>query len=321
MTPRPSEGSLVSANRGATQRLLVSSRCFPACFWHGHRRSSRCSVGRSSLQVASSALAAETPPPRFDGSSKQGAGVIGCGQLLVAVAGARRSPCAARRGEIRAATFVAVVVFVVLGGAVAGGGVARGAGGLVCLLVGARQRTCLPLVGSRQRPPTARRRAGSVPPRARPRRAERGSLRGGSGGSFFTSSPRPFLASVEGPAPLRRTFTTSLGFAPARASSRPFLTVLIAMPVARATAATPPQPSACASLPAHSLRPRSSSVGFNIRHFSRTNFSRSVRRATTNVDHIREIVSIPGAPNRTMFDRLFHSRPLTHWYLNPTESQ
>lgn len=32
--------------------------------------------------------------------------------------------------------------------------------------------------------------------------------------------------------------------APARASSRPFRTVLIAMPVARATRATPPQPMA-----------------------------------------------------------------------------
>ena len=35
---------------------------------------------------------------------------------------------------------------------------------------------------------------------------------------------------------LRRTLTTSSGFAPARTSSRPFLTVLIARPVARATA-------------------------------------------------------------------------------------
>ena len=171
---------------------------FPRLLLALHRRSSRCSVGRSSSQVASSAPIAETPPPRFDGSSKQGAGVVGRSQLLVAVAGARRSPCAVRLGEIRAARCVAVVVFVVLGGAVAGGGVARGAGGLVCLLVGARQRTRLPLVGSRQRPPTARRRAGSVPPRARPRRAECGGLRGGTGGSFFTSSPGSILASVEG---------------------------------------------------------------------------------------------------------------------------
>ena len=73
---------------------------------------------------------------------------------------------------------------------------------------------------------------------------------------------------------------------------------------------TPPQPIACASLAAHSRRPRSSSVGFNIRHFSRTNFSRSVRRVTTNVDHTREILSILGAPNRTMFDRLPHSGAL-----------
>jgi O-antigen ligase len=40
-----------------------------------------------------------------------------------------------------------------------------------------------------------------------------------------------------------------------RTSSRPFLTVLMAMPVARATAATPPWPIASASVPAHN-RPR-----------------------------------------------------------------
>src|SRR5215510_4507349 len=115
------------------------------------------------------------------------------------------------------------------------------------------------------------------------------------------------------PEPLRRMLTTSLGFAPARASSLPFLTVLMAIFVARATAATPPQPNACASLPAHNRRPRSSSVGFSIRHFSRTNFSRSVRRATTDVDHLREILSIPhrAEPHRTILDRLFHSRALT----------
>jgi hypothetical protein len=47
-------------------------------------------------------------------------------------------------------------------------------------------------------------------------------------------------ASYERVPPLRRIFTTSAGVAPARASSRPLRTVLIAMPVARATAATPP---------------------------------------------------------------------------------
>jgi CRP-like cAMP-binding protein len=39
---------------------------------------------------------------------------------------------------------------------------------------------------------------------------------------------------------LRRTLTTSVVRAPARASSRPLRTVLIAIPVARAAAATPP---------------------------------------------------------------------------------
>lgn len=42
--------------------------------------------------------------------------MVGRSQLLVAVAGARRSPCGVRLGEIRAARCVAVVVFVVLGG-------------------------------------------------------------------------------------------------------------------------------------------------------------------------------------------------------------
>ncbi len=66
---------------------------------------------------------------------------------------------------------------------------------------------------------------------------------------------------------LRRTLTTSSGVAPLRASSRPLRTVLIAMPVARATAATPPQPIAPASVPDHSRRARSSIVAFNRHHF------------------------------------------------------
>ena len=44
------------------------------------------------------------------------------------------------------------------------------------------------------------------------------------------------------PPPLRRTLTTSSVRAPPRTSVRPSVTVLIARPVARATAAIPPQP-------------------------------------------------------------------------------
>jgi hypothetical protein len=66
-------------------------------------------------------------------------------------------------------------------------------------------------------------------------------------------------------------------------------TVLIAIPVARATAATPPYPIAPASLPAHSRRARSSMVAFNCRHFWRT-----IRSAfTRTVDHAGAILSIP----------------------------
>src|SRR5208282_4252503 len=93
---------------------------------------------------------------------------------------------------------------------------------------------------------------------------------------------------------LRRTLTTSSGVAPARASSRPLRTVLIAMPVARATAATPPQPIAPASVPAHSRRARSSIVAFNRRHFWRTTFSAPAPTAT--VDHDGVILSIPCEP-------------------------
>ena len=93
---------------------------------------------------------------------------------------------------------------------------------------------------------------------------------------------------------LRRTFTTSSGFAPARASSRPLRTVLIAMPVARATAATPPHPSAPASVPAQSRRARSSIIAFNRRHFCRITFSAPV--PTSTVDHARVILSIPCSP-------------------------
>ena len=60
-------------------------------------------------------------------------------------------------------------------------------------------------------------------------------------------------------------------------------TVLIAIPVARATAATPPSPIAPASVPAQSRRARSSMVAFSRRHFWRTDFSAS----TSNVDHAK----------------------------------
>jgi hypothetical protein len=70
-------------------------------------------------------------------------------------------------------------------------------------------------------------------------------------------------------------------------------TVLIAMPVARATAATPPQPIAPASVPAQSRRARSSIVAFNKRHFWRTTFSASAPAPTATVDHAGVILSIP----------------------------
>jgi len=68
-------------------------------------------------------------------------------------------------------------------------------------------------------------------------------------------------------------------------------TVLIAMPVARATAATPPQPIAPASIPDHSRRARSSIVACNRHHFWRTTFSALAPMST--VDHVGPILSIP----------------------------
>src|SRR6185312_12452117 len=107
---------------------------------------------------------------------------------------------------------------------------------------------------------------------------------------------------------LCRTLTTSSGRAPARTSSRPFLTVLMPMLVARATAATPPYPIASASAPAHNRRARSSMVGFNRRHFCPTNFSGDI----AFVDHAFAILSIPlRASSCTKVDRLSHSRPLS----------
>lgn len=116
------------------------------------------------------------------------------------------------------------------------------------------------------------------------------------------SSRRP---NVDGRWPeLRRTLTTSSGRAPARTSSRPLRTVLIARPVALATAATPPYPIASASAPAHNLRDRSSMVAFSRRHFWRTVPSAS----TPNVDHGDTILSTFW---RTRLDRLVHSRALS----------
>ena len=77
-----------------------------------------------------------------------------------------------------------------------------------------------------------------------------------------------------------------------RTSVRPSVTVLIASPVARATAAIPPQPIASASAPAHKRRARSSIVAVSRRHFRLTSCSAS----TTNVDHVRVIVSFPNRP-------------------------
>ena len=68
--------------------------------------------------------------------------------------------------------------------------------------------------------------------------------------------------------------------------------MLIARPVARATAAIPPQPIASASAPAHKRRARSSIVAVSRRHFRRTSFSAS----TANVDHVSAILSIPNRP-------------------------
>ncbi len=103
------------------------------------------------------------------------------------------------------------------------------------------------------------------------------------------------------PPPLRRTLTTSSARTPPRTSSRPSVTVLIASPVARATAATPPQPIASASAPAHKRRARSSIVTFSKRHFRRTTLSgvhpnrRSRRRDP--VDPLRSTCSSV-SPNR-----------------------
>ena len=95
---------------------------------------------------------------------------------------------------------------------------------------------------------------------------------------------------------LRRTLTTSSGRAPAPASSRPLRTVLIAIPVARATIATPPYPIAPASVSAQSRRARSSMVAFSRRHFSRTDLA----SFTAEIDHAGQILSIPPRPISTL---------------------
>ena len=65
----------------------------------------------------------------------------------------------------------------------------------------------------------------------------------------------------------RPSFTTC------EASSIPVRTVLIARPVVRATADTPPYPRAFASAPAHSLRFRSSKIGASDFHLTPKAFS------------------------------------------------
>src|SRR5450432_1813680 len=129
------------------------------------------------------------------------------------------------------------------------------------------------------------------------RSADSGSPRVTGSTSFSSAGHTSGCATSYGRFPgLRRTLTTSAGRAPARASSRPLRTVLIAMPVARATAATPPYPIAPASVPAHNRRARSSMVAFNRRHFSRTDFSAS----TANVDHVEPR---PVDPPRSILER------------------
>jgi len=199
LTPRPSEGSLAPANREARQRLLVSSQRSPAFSWPG--------VGkfrgiRRVVVVASGVISFggrnTTTPLRWQ--LEAGGGVVACSQLLVAVAGARRSPCGETRRD-SCCEVVAVVVFVVLGGGVAGGGVVRGAGGLVCLLVGARQRPASPLVGARQPPPTLRQPQDKEQDRCH---HDRGCTTPNTvdrdrevGGSFLASRPGSILTSVE----------------------------------------------------------------------------------------------------------------------------
>src|SRR5580700_9162036 len=122
--------------------------------------------------------------------------------------------------------------------------------------------------------------------------------------SSFDQASGYSTSTARRPPPLRRTFTRPSLRAPQRTSSRPLRTVLIAMPVARATAATPPQPIASASVPAHSRRARSSIVAFRRRHFLRTRSSTSTR----SVDHADATLSIPF---RIIFDRIVRVRALS----------
>lgn len=103
-------------------------------------------------------------------------------------------------------------------------------------------------------------------------------------GSMSFSSARRTSGCVSnglGPA-LRRTLTTSSRLVPPRPLSRPFRTVLIASPVARATAATPPNPIATASALAHIIRSvstRSGGLVFNASMPSRPRRSRAGQRS------------------------------------------
>ncbi len=125
---------------------------------------------------------------------------------------------------------------------------------------------------------------------------------------LLESGPPLGLASSNGRFPwLRRTLTTSSRRAPARTSSRPVRTVLIASFVTRATCATPPRPIASASAPAHSGRPRSSSVASNRRHFWRTSGSApTAERRSRQLDPVDPHSSLTGQK----IDRLLHSRPV-----------
>src|SRR5260221_9676933 len=116
------------------------------------------------------------------------------------------------------------------------------------------------------------------------RRGDSGSPRllGSTSESRAATSSRSWFSRLGRPPPRRRTRTSPSVSAPRRNSLRPARTVLIASPVASATAATPPWPNAPASAPAHSLRCRSSSAGLSNTYLRRI-ASRSIFTAT--VDH------------------------------------
>jgi hypothetical protein len=165
-----------------------------------HRRIYAVFGGRSSSQAASSAPAAETPRPRFDGGSKHGGW---CGRAWSVVSRGRWCEkkslwCEVSRGEIRAAKLVAVVAFVLLGGGVPAGAlfVALAVSFACCL---ARANTVSYRLLARahdhlqqdDRQDRCRHARGHDVPNAVAHSR-------GSGGSFFTSRPGSILTSVEG---------------------------------------------------------------------------------------------------------------------------